>query len=108
MNDNFTPSSSHFELPLLMPKSAPSMALDSDRLAQIKKRLEALPTVAVMTTKSAITALLPTVKKLQGRGYTVEQISAELKASGLPTSTRSLARILSTKRPSAAVPQANN
>ena len=108
MNDNFDLTSSHIELPLQLLKVEQGTVLSSAKLDAIRKHLERLPNVSVMTPRRAITALLPAIKKLQGRGYTVDQIAGELAASGLPTSSRTLARLLSTKRPAGAQPTAKN
>ena len=99
MHDNFEQVGSHLELPLLPPTAAPKQALNMDKLESIKRRLDALPVIQALTTKVAISKLLPSVKKMQQKGYTLDQIASTLRESGLPTSGRNLARLLSSGPP---------
>ena len=108
MNDNFEQAESHVELPLVVPKIEQAVVLDTDKIDSVKKRLDALPPVQVLTTKTGIEKLLPSIKKMQVKGYSIGQIAAELSASGLPTSSRSLARLLSTKTPKTRQPAAKS
>ena len=74
-------------------------ALNADKLAAIAARLDALPSRQQPTLADAIKTLAPTVKRLRARGYTVDEVAAELSASGLQVSGRTLSRLTASAKP---------
>ena len=86
--------------PISQTKSQP-LAITADRLDAISKRLDALPACQIWTTQTAIDKLMPSISKMLGRGYSVEQVAAELAATGLAVSSRTLARSLAKNKATA-------
>ena len=94
MNYVHQADSSHVELPLELPATVPKTELTLDSVESVRRHLDAMPQIEVLTNRTAIEKLLPSIKKMRLKGYTVEQIASQLCAAGLTTSRRGLARML--------------
>lgn len=77
-------------------------SLESDTLAAIGLRLAALPPRQKMTLAMALQQLAPDIKIARSKGYTNDEIAAELtrelSALGLTVSGRSVARLVPRKK----------
>lgn len=60
--------------------------------------LDVPPPDRELTKKEALENLLPTLKKMQARGHTLDSIRASLEAEGLRVSVRAIRQVLGTSR----------
>ena len=77
----------------------PGEALSASQLETIERHLRGLPLRQKLTVRAAITKLKPSIERLRGRGYTVDEVAAELRSHGLQISARTLTRHLRTDAP---------
>jgi DNA-directed RNA polymerase specialized sigma24 family protein len=76
------------------PREATREAPSIDQIEAIERHLNGLPARQRMTVLAAIQRLKPSIEKLRARGYSVDEVAAELKARGLHISGRTLVRHL--------------
>ena len=77
-----------------LPREATREVPSIDQIEAIERHLNGLPARPQMTVLAAIQRLRPSIEKLRARGYTIDEVAAELKTSGLSISGRTLARHL--------------
>src|SRR5579872_2261650 len=78
------------------PPMNPPTKIQKTDIARIQQLLEETPEYRpeTVTKRQAVAQLLPQIARLQGTGYTVEAIAAQLSAHGLPMSRAVLQRYL--------------
>lgn len=100
--DTTTSQQSASSSPHELPSEDRKNAIETDALAAIEARLNALPPRQKLTLESALKRLAPVIKKMRGNGFTNGEITAELAREltplGLSVSARSLARFLPRKK----------
>ena len=87
-------SNKKVQVPPIRQPNSQQFAITADGLDAIAQHLDALPTCQIWSTQTAIDRLMPSIAKMLNKGYSVEQVAAELAATGLTVSSRTLARSL--------------
>lgn len=77
----------------------PKKEMSKNMIEDIEQHLRSLPTRQVVTLETAIKKLKPTIQKLKVRGYSMDEVAAELSAGGLVVSARTLTRYLRADAP---------
>lgn len=79
---------------------------DQDALVAIETRLNGLPPRQTLTLGQAVQRLAPAIKRLRAKGYSIDEVAAELTRElsplGMTVSGRTLARLLPSKAPTKA------
>lgn len=70
-------------------------------LTAVEVQLKALPVRQKATLRATIERLAPTLMRLKDRGYSLDDLAAELKVVGITVSARGLARYLRAEPPKA-------
>ena len=81
--------------------SSTDTALTRDKLAAVVAHLDALPEREQLTLADGVRMLAPTIKKHRARGYSIDELAAVLRATGVQVSGRTLARLLPSTKPAA-------
>lgn len=79
--------------------SSTDAALTRDKLAAVVAHLDALPEREQLTLADAVRTLAPTIKKNRARGYSTDELAAEIRAMGVQVSGRTLARLIASAKP---------
>lgn len=98
MQDSTGFTGSYNEPPIETPHLNSKVDHDEASVNAIASWLDQLPPVETMTTAAVVKKLIPSIKKMQAKGYSIDQIAAELSRNGLPVSGRTLARHVGTRQ----------